>query len=313
MVGSKNALNALNFGTNWAKSILMFKDLLTIRRMVNESILEAYRKSDFYLKLDGDYVSVQMHGYEDKINLEIFRLKPYPRIKYGLVLLETIADHPIKKESIDYWINEIDNGKGVKAELHKFINGDIFSLKEGIIELSETGTRMLKYLEEKIYGAELSDIPKEKWNEMCSLNVGSRNITVPSPELIYNEIRLFKKFEKSEFYPFQSGVDKSGKSLRPLPEGCKVEEVEDTYLLFIYGKEMVTADSGKFYILDVGKKCFDILHNPRKGGDAELLSYLKENGLIDSDYTTTKKGWDISGLLRIYLPGRKHASKSRKH
>jgi len=40
-----------------------------------------------------------------------------------------------------------------------------------------------------------------------------------------------------------------------LPEGCKVEEVEDTYLLFIYGKEMVTADSGKFYILDVGKKC----------------------------------------------------------
>jgi len=49
---------------------------------------------------------------------------------------------------------------------------------------------MLKYLEEKIYGAELSDIPKEKWNEMCSLNVGSRNITVPSPELIYNEIRL---------------------------------------------------------------------------------------------------------------------------
>lgn len=283
--------------------------------MAEESIIGSGMdgKPDFDFTLAGDYVSIRKYLDSD-INMEIFRLKPHTgevaegaaqsSITYELFLLETIADHPVRKESLDYWINQISSGKRVKAKLHEFTGGNLFILEdESIVKPSETGSMVLKNLEQEIYGAALRGIPEENLDEPGALTVGGRKIAAPPPKMIYGNIRLFKEFETSESYPY----------FRPLPDGCEVKKDGAGYLLSIYGTDMVKAESGKFTILDVGTKCFDILSKPRESDDAKILHYLKGNGLIDSNNKTTNKGWDIYHRLKTYLPGRKSPPKSRSH
>lgn len=296
-----------------------------MRRMVEE-----YRQ--IVLALDGNYVSIPEYGGMNLKNMYIFRLDPNTghaedvtksSITYELFLLETIAHHSLKKESIDYWINQINIehiGKGVREKLHRFIDedpGDLFSLKEDIIRTSKTGIMLLKDLGKKIYGAELDGMAKEKLNKPGYLNVDGRNIMVPSPEIISDEIRLLEELEKSTSYPFlnpyQFEKSESSQSLRPLPKGCEVKKIKgvyglpDIYKLFICGNEMVTADSGKFYLLDAEKKLFDTMHMPREGDG--MLSDLKKNVLIDDNNKRTDEGQDIYNMLKI-LGGK--ASKSRQ-
>ncbi|MFH1432682.1 MAG: hypothetical protein ABIG84_05685 [archaeon] len=298
--------------------------------MFEESISKAYGNSDFDFTLVGDYVAIRKYGSED-INMEIFRLKPqtrevtedvtrsctqsYSSITHELFLLKTIADHSVEKESIVYWINQISSGKGVKAKLHEFIGEDLFIVEDdGIIKPSETCSMMLKNLEEEIYGAELGGMPEEKRNKVIgSLTVGDRKIEAPSPKRISDKIRLFKEFEESKLYPFQFEESESSPSLRPLPDGCEVKKVDDSYLLSIYGVHMVEAHSGKFNLLDVGKECFNILSKHLKSDDTTLLKYLKYYGFMTPEGTTTENGRDIASLLKIYLSGRKQAPKSRGH
>ncbi len=293
-------------------------------------MVEEYRQ--IVLALDGNYVSIPEYGGMNLKNMYIFRLDPNTghaedvtksSITYELFLLETIAYHSLKKESIDYWINQINIehiGKGVREKLHRFIDedpGDLFSLKEDIIRTSKTGTMLLKDLGEKIYGAELDGMAKEKLNKPGYLNVDGRNIMVPSPEIISDEIRLLEELEKSTSYPFlnpyQFEKSESSQSLRPLPKGCEVKKVDDSYLLSIYGVHMVKAHDGKFNLLDVGKECFNILSKTREYDDTILLNYLINTGLIAPEGTTTENGWGIRLLLKTYLPGRKQAPKSRMH